>query len=59
MLSTLGYLKVPQLTHMAKLEMEIGDLILDPIFEAMDLTLSDDVLGACDKVHEEILYPMG
>lgn len=32
---------------------------LDPIFEAMDLTLSDEVLKACDKVHEEILYPMG
>jgi len=25
----------------------------------MDMTLSDDVLKACDKVHEEILYPMG
>ena len=32
---------------------------LDPIFEAMDLTLSDDVLKACDRVHDEILYPMG
>ena len=32
---------------------------LEPIFEAMDLTLSDEVLRACDKVHEEILYPMG
>jgi len=32
---------------------------LDPIFEAMDLTLSDEVLKACDKVHQEILYPMG
>ena len=32
---------------------------LEPIFEAMDLTLSDEVLKACDKVHEEILYPMG
>ena len=32
---------------------------LEPIFKAMDLTLSDDVLRACDKVHEEILYPMG
>jgi len=32
---------------------------LDPIFKAMDLTLSDDVLRACDKVHEAILYPMG
>ena len=32
---------------------------LDPIFKAMDLTLNDDVLKACDKVHNEILYPMG
>ncbi len=32
---------------------------LDPIFDAMDLTLSDEVLAECDKVHEEILYPMG
>jgi len=32
---------------------------LEPIFKAMDLTLSDEVLSACDKVHEEILYPMG
>jgi len=32
---------------------------LDPIFEAMDLTLSDEVLKACDRVHDEILYPMG
>jgi len=32
---------------------------LDPIFKAMDLTLSEDVLKACDAVHEEILYPMG
>ena len=32
---------------------------LDPIFEAMDLRLSDEVLKACDKVHDEILYPMG
>ena len=32
---------------------------LDPIFEAMDITLSDEVLAACDKVHQEILYPMG
>ena len=32
---------------------------LDPIFEAMDLTLSDEVLKACDSVHDEILYPMG
>jgi len=32
---------------------------LDPILEAMNLTLSDEVLQACDHVHEEILYPMG
>ena len=32
---------------------------LDPIFKAIDLTLGDDVLKACDKVHDEILYPMG
>ncbi|HFQ61631.1 MAG TPA: aldo/keto reductase [Epsilonproteobacteria bacterium] len=32
---------------------------LDPILKAMDFTLSDDVLKACDKVHDEILYPMG
>ncbi len=32
---------------------------LEPIFDAMDLTLSDEVLSECDKVHEEILYPMG
>jgi len=32
---------------------------LDPIFEAMDMTLDNEVLKACDKVHDEILYPMG
>ena len=32
---------------------------LDPIFDAMDLTLSDEVLKECDRVHDEILYPMG
>jgi aryl-alcohol dehydrogenase-like predicted oxidoreductase len=32
---------------------------LDASLLAMDLTLSDEVLRACDKVHEEILYPMG
>ncbi len=32
---------------------------LEPIFEAMDLVLSDEVLQACDKVHADILYPMG
>jgi hypothetical protein len=25
----------------------------------MELTLSDEVLKACDMVHDEILYPMG
>ena len=32
---------------------------LDVAFDAMNLELSDDVLKACDKVHQEILYPMG
>jgi aryl-alcohol dehydrogenase-like predicted oxidoreductase len=32
---------------------------LDASLAAMDLTLSDEVLKACDMVHEEILYPMG
>jgi aryl-alcohol dehydrogenase-like predicted oxidoreductase len=32
---------------------------LDASLAAMDLTLSKEVLNACDKVHEEILYPMG
>lgn len=32
---------------------------LEPILKAMDLTLSKEVLQACDKVHEGILYPMG
>lgn len=32
---------------------------LDPIFDAMDLTLSDQILKACDRVNDEILYPMG
>jgi len=32
---------------------------LDATLAAMDLELSDDVLKACDKVHNEILYPMG
>jgi len=31
---------------------------LDPSLAAMDLTLSEEVLRACDKVHQEILYPM-
>lgn len=32
---------------------------LDASLAAMNLTLSEEVLRACDKVHEEILYPMG
>ncbi len=32
---------------------------LDASLAAMDLTLSKEVLDACDKVHREILYPMG
>jgi len=32
---------------------------LDATLAAMDLKLSKEVLDACDKVHEEILYPMG
>ena len=32
---------------------------LNASLAAMDLTLSDEILRACDKVHEEILYPMG
>ena len=32
---------------------------LDASLAAMDLTLSEEVLEACDKVHTEILYPMG
>jgi aryl-alcohol dehydrogenase-like predicted oxidoreductase len=32
---------------------------LDASLAAMDLTLSDEVMIACDKVHQEILYPMG
>lgn len=32
---------------------------LDASLAAMDLTLSDEVLKACDAVHQEILYPMG
>ncbi|QOP46327.1 aldo/keto reductase [Sulfurimonas paralvinellae] len=32
---------------------------LDASLAAMDLELSQDILDACDKVHEEILYPMG
>ena len=32
---------------------------LDATLEAMDTLLSEDVLKACDQVHNEILYPMG
>jgi aryl-alcohol dehydrogenase-like predicted oxidoreductase len=32
---------------------------LDATLAAMDLNLSDEVLKACDAVHNEILYPMG
>lgn len=32
---------------------------LEPSLDAMELVLSDEVLRACDRVHEEILYPMG
>jgi len=32
---------------------------LDAIFDAMDLELSPEVLAECDRVHDEILYPMG
>jgi aryl-alcohol dehydrogenase-like predicted oxidoreductase len=32
---------------------------LDATLAAMDLELSAEVLSACDKVHHEILYPMG
>ncbi len=32
---------------------------LDASLAAMDLKLSDEVIAACDRVHKEILYPMG
>ena len=32
---------------------------LDASLAAMDVTLSDEVLKACDAVHDKILYPMG
>ncbi len=32
---------------------------LDASLAAMELVLSDEILSACDRVHREILYPMG
>jgi len=32
---------------------------LDQTLAAMDLTLSEEILQACDRVHAEIPYPMG
>jgi aryl-alcohol dehydrogenase-like predicted oxidoreductase len=32
---------------------------LDATLMAMELTLPKEILDACDKVHDEILYPMG
>ena len=32
---------------------------LDASLAAMDVTLSEEVLKACDAVHAQILYPMG
>ncbi len=32
---------------------------LDDSLKAMDMTLTKEVLDACDKVHSDILYPMG
>jgi aryl-alcohol dehydrogenase-like predicted oxidoreductase len=32
---------------------------LDASLDAMDLSLTQDILDKCDKVHKEILYPMG
>ncbi|WP_457745532.1 aldo/keto reductase [Sulfurimonas sp.] len=32
---------------------------LDASLAAMDLELSEEILRACDEVHEDILYPMG
>jgi aryl-alcohol dehydrogenase-like predicted oxidoreductase len=32
---------------------------LDASLAAMELTLSDEILQACEAVHEKILYPMG
>jgi len=32
---------------------------LDDSLAALKITLDDEILSACDKVHQEILYPMG
>ena len=32
---------------------------LDETLAAMDLILSKEILKECDKVHQDILYPMG
>lgn len=32
---------------------------LDESLAALDVTLTDDVLRACDEVHRQYLYPMG
>lgn len=32
---------------------------LEESFKALDITLSRELLAECDKVHQEILYPMG
>lgn len=36
---------------------EVGQL--EASLAAMDMSLSDEILRACDAVHQEILYPMG
>jgi aryl-alcohol dehydrogenase-like predicted oxidoreductase len=32
---------------------------LDESLKALDITLSDEIIQACKKVQEEIMYPMG
>jgi aryl-alcohol dehydrogenase-like predicted oxidoreductase len=32
---------------------------LEESFKAFDVVLSKELLSECDKVHQEILYPMG
>lgn len=32
---------------------------LDASLDAMELVLNDEILAACDRVHDEIVYPMG